>query len=101
VRPGEYVIPKSGQDAFASSNIDFLLRNLGVRRLVFVGGHTGACLGKTAASAKRLGYETLCVEDATSDARESTRRQYIAEAGFDYVISTAEYLRLVERATAG
>ncbi len=88
VRPEDYVLAKSGQDAFTSSNLGFVLRNLGVKRLVMLGGHTGACLGKTARSAKRLGFEILCVEDATSDARESTRRAHIDELGFDHVVST-------------
>ncbi|HNT89126.1 MAG TPA: isochorismatase family protein, partial [Candidatus Hydrogenedentes bacterium] len=92
IQPGEYVIPKTAQDAFASSNIAFVLRNLEVENLVMIGGHTEACLGKTAASAKRLGWRTLCIHDATSNARESTRRKGIDEAGFDYVVSTADYL---------
>lgn len=94
VRKGDYVIAKAAQDAFTSSNIDFVLRNLGVKRIVFVGGHTGACLGKTAASAKRLGYTTLCVKDATNNARESSRERDIRETGYDYVLTTSEFLEL-------
>ena len=96
VREVDYVIAKSGQDAFTSSNLGFVLVNLGVRRLVFVGGHTEACLGKTARSARDLGYRTLCIEDATNNARESTRLRGIEEAGFEHVVSTAEYCALVE-----
>ena len=98
VQPGEYVLAKSGQDAFTSSNLDFVLRNLGVACLVFVGGHTGACLGKTAQSAKTRGYAAVCIEDATSDARESTRRTHIREVGFDAVMTTAEYLARLDAA---
>lgn len=94
VREGDYVIAKAAQDAFSSSNIEFVLRNLGVKHLVFVGGHTGACLGKTARAAKNLGYTTLCVEDATNNARESTRQQDILETGYDYVLTTEEFLSL-------
>jgi len=99
VREGEYVIPKTGQDAFTSSNLKFVLTNLGVTNLVFIGGHTGACLGKTAQSAKRLGFRTLCIEDATFDARESTRVQRICQTGFDYVLAMEEFLTLVQRAS--
>jgi len=95
VRDGEYVIPKAGQDAFASSNIGFVLRNLDVKNIVFVGGHTGACLGKTAKHARELGYKTLCVEDATFDARESARTANIEAYGYDYVVTTDEFLALV------
>lgn len=92
VMKGEYVVAKSGQDAFNSSRIDFILKNLGVKNIIFVGGHTQACLYRTAASAKRLGYNTLCVEDATWNARESTRKQGIRDSGFNYVKTAAEVI---------
>ena len=95
VRKVDYVIPKSGQDAFTSSNIEFVLRNLGVENLVFVGGHTGACLGKSAATAKKRGFRILCVEDATCDARESARLPNLRATGFDYVVTTEEILALI------
>lgn len=95
VREGEYVIPKTAQDAFTSSNIGFVLQNLGVKNIVLVGGHTGACLGKTAKHARELGYKTLCIEDATFDARESSRTANIEAFGYDYVLTTDEFLRLV------
>lgn len=98
-RKGDYVLAKAAQDAFRSCNIEFVLRNLGVKRIVFVGGHTGACLGKTAKSAKRLGYTTLCVKDATHNARESSREKDIGETGYDYVLTTTEFLELASGAT--
>lgn len=102
IRPGEYVLAKAAQDAFGSCNIAFVLRNLEAKRIVFVGGHTnaGGCLGKTARSAQRLGYTTLCISDATFNARESTRAADIAETGYDYVVSTAEFLELARGAWA-
>lgn len=98
IRPGEYVIPKTAQDGFTSSNLDFVLKNLGVKRLIMIGGHTGACLGRTAASAKQRGYELLCVEDATFDARDSTRRRYIDETGYNYVVTTDQLLAWLQAA---
>lgn len=96
VRQGEYVIPKTGQDAFTSSNIEFVLRNLGAKDLILIGGHTGACLGKTSQSAKKRGFRTLCIEDVTFDARESSRLKGIADSKYDYVLTTAEFLALCE-----
>jgi nicotinamidase-related amidase len=90
VQPGEYVIAKTAQDAFSSSNLEFVLRNLGVHNIVFVGGHTGACLGATAASAKRRGFRLLCVADATFTAFESRRSAEIEATGYDHVLSTYE-----------
>lgn len=88
VQEEEYVLPKTAQDAFDSSNLAFVLANLGVNNVIFIGGHTEACLGKTAASAKRRGYRTLCITDSTTNARESTRIQGILDAQFDCLLTT-------------
>ena len=96
VRPGEYVLPKTGQDAFNSSNLGFVLTNLNARNIVFVGGHTEACLGKTARTAHQRGFRTLCVVDATFNARESSRQRGIEQAQFDCVVTTAQFLKLVK-----
>jgi len=98
VRPGEYVLPKSAQDAFRSSNIGFVLTNLNVRNIVFIGGHTEACLGKTALTAQQRGFHTLCVADATFNARESTRQKGIDKAKYDHVLTTAEFVNLAKDA---
>jgi nicotinamidase-related amidase len=96
VRPGEYVIAKTAQDAFPSSNIDYVLKNLKAKNIVFVGGNTGGCLGRTSKSAKKKGYRMLCVKDATFDARESTRMKSLQECKYDYVVTTAEFLQLMD-----
>lgn len=97
IRDGEYVVPKTAQDAFRSSNLEFLLHNLGVKHLIFVGGHTEACLGKTAKSAKRLGFRTMCITDATNNARESTREKGIDAADFDYQMSVENFLQFINK----
>lgn len=95
VRRDEYVLAKTAQDAFISSNLAFVLSNLGVVHLILMGGHTEACLGKTAASAKRRGFRTLCITDATTNARESTRLRGIQDAQCDYVVTTADLIGLL------
>jgi nicotinamidase-related amidase len=97
VRKGEYVVAKSAQDAFTSSHIDFILKNLGVKNIIFIGGHTQGCLFNTGLSAKRLGYHTMCVEDATWNACESTRKKGITDIGFTYVVNTKEFVKLLEK----
>ena len=97
VRPGEYVIAKTAQDAFASSNIAHVLENLRVHNIVFVGGDTGACLGNSARSAIAAGYRVLCVEDATFDASQARRREMLPEIGCHHMMSTDEFERLVEQ----
>lgn len=101
VRPDDYVVSKTGQDAFDSSTLPFLLRNLGVRRLVMMGGHTGACLGRTAASALQHDYEVCIVEDATNDARESARLPNLERFGYDHRVSTDQFVSAVTEAQRG
>ncbi len=88
VQTGEYVLAKTAQDAFIGTPLHFMLRNLGVKNLILIGGHTGACLGKTSKTAKSLGYKTLCVGDATNNAFESNRIAKILECGYDYIVET-------------
>jgi nicotinamidase-related amidase len=95
VQPGEYVLAKTAQDAFTGTPLHFMLRNLGVKHLILIGGHTGACLGKTSKSAKGLGYTTLCVEDATNNAFESNRIARMLECGYDYIVETAALESLI------
>jgi nicotinamidase-related amidase len=92
VQNGDYVLPKTAQDAFLATPLDFMLRNLGIRKLIMIGGHTGACLGKTASTAGRLGYRTLCVEDATFNAFESNRIEKMVEHGFDFIVAARDIL---------
>ncbi len=95
VQSGEYVMAKTAQDSFLGTPLDFMLRNLGVKNLILIGGHTGACLGKTSKSAKSLGYRTLCVEDATNNAFESNRIAKILECDYDYILETAALESLI------
>lgn|GEM_PF-1020050 len=100
IQPDDYVLPKAAQDAFKSCNIEFVLRNLGVKNIVFVGGHTnaGGCLGKTARSARRLGYKTLCIRDATYNARESSREKDIKDTWYTHVMTTDEFIHFAQQA---
>lgn len=100
VRPGEYVIAKTAQDAFASSNIGFVLENLGVENIVFVGGDAGACLGNSARSAIKAGYRVLCVKDATFDASQKRRLEMLDLIGCHYSVTTDEFEQLVARRSA-
>jgi nicotinamidase-related amidase len=68
-RPGEPVVTKLSASAFTSSNIDSLLRNLGVESIVFTGVSTSQCVDLTARDAADRGYRSLIVEDAVAEDR--------------------------------
>jgi nicotinamidase-related amidase len=66
---GEPVLTKLSASAFTSSNIDALLRNLGVRTLVHTGLSTSQCIDLTARDAADRGYTSVVVEDAVAEDR--------------------------------
>jgi ureidoacrylate peracid hydrolase len=66
IRPGpdEIVIPKTSSSVFISTNIDYVLRNLGVRSLVIAGVLTDQCIDSAVRDACDLGYLVTLVTDA-------------------------------------
>jgi ureidoacrylate peracid hydrolase len=60
----EIVLPKTSSSVFISTNIDYVLRNLGVRYLIVCGGLTDQCVDSAIRDACDLGYLVTCVTDA-------------------------------------
>lgn len=63
--PGELVINKRTQGAFASSGIESALRGLGIETIVVTGVSTNNCVETTAREASDRGFGVVMVEDAT------------------------------------
>lgn len=63
-RADEIVIPKTSSSVFVSTNIDYVLRNLGVRQLVLCGVCTEQCVESAVRDACDLGYLVTLVPDA-------------------------------------
>ena len=66
IAPGddEIVLPKSSSSVFISTNIDYLLRCLGVRHLLLSGLLTDQCVESAVRDACDLGYLVTLVTDA-------------------------------------
>jgi ureidoacrylate peracid hydrolase len=60
----EIVIPKTSSSPFISTNIDYVLRNLGVRSLILAGILTDQCIDSAARDACDLGYLVTIATDA-------------------------------------
>jgi ureidoacrylate peracid hydrolase len=60
----EIVLPKTSSSVFISTNIDYVLRNLGVRQLVLAGLLTDQCVESAVRDACDLGYLVTLVTDA-------------------------------------
>jgi nicotinamidase-related amidase len=61
----DFIIPKRRYSAFFGTDLDLLLRELGVRTLIACGEDTNVCVLHTLADAYYLGYQTVVAEDAT------------------------------------
>jgi nicotinamidase-related amidase len=79
-QPGDLGIEKSWSDAFRDTNLDALMREAGVDRVVLVGAQTEYCVDTTARRAASLGYDVTLVADghATSENGLLTRDQIIS-----------------------
>lgn len=66
IAPGndEIVLPKTSSSVFISTNIDYVLRNLGVTQLVISGLLTDQCVESAVRDACDLGYLVTLVTDA-------------------------------------
>ena len=68
--PGEHVLRKTTIGAYASTNIDSLLRALGCEQLYLTGVSTNMCVETTAREAADRGYGVTLVEDACGTTHE-------------------------------
>lgn len=64
--PDDIVLPKTSSGVFNSTNIDYVLRNLGIRHLIVVGLLTDQCVDMAVRDAADRGYYVVCVADCCS-----------------------------------
>jgi nicotinamidase-related amidase len=96
--PDELVIPKTSSSLFNSTNIDYLLRNIGIQDLVVTGFLTDQCIDHTVKDAADRGYYPVCVTDACMAGTEARHREALAcFAGYCRQLSTDETLALLNR----
>ncbi len=94
----ELVFDKTGGSVFNSTTIHYVLGNLGIENLVFVGMMTGGCVESSVRDAKDLGYGVIMVADATatwSAAMQENSEQVVDEV-FGKVKDTDEVLAQLE-----
>ncbi len=66
---GEYEVRKRRYSAFMATDLDLLLRERGVKRVIIVGVKTHVCVRATAQDAFGLGYEVTVVREALGSNR--------------------------------
>lgn len=80
---GEPVIDKPGYSAFAHTDLDLLLRNRGIRKLIITGVTTEVCVHSTLRSAVDLGYACTLVSDACASPDPALHAAALAMVGVE------------------
>jgi len=62
--PGEPVVCKQRYSGFAGTDLDYVLKTLGIRYCLFIGGATNVCVSATLMDAFSLDYWPILVSDA-------------------------------------
>jgi nicotinamidase-related amidase len=97
-RDGEYVLCKTRMSAFMHTELDLVLRTLGVRSLVVTGIQTPNCIRTTVFDAMALNYETTLVRDAVAAGTEEIHEANVrdmANIGVG-IISLADLERILD-----
>jgi len=66
----DYIVPKRRYSGFFHTDLDLLLKELGVDTVVMTGLHTHMCVRHTSADAYQLGYNVVVASDATDSFTE-------------------------------
>ena len=62
----DYVVPKRRYSGFFQTDLDILLKELGVQTVIITGLHTHMCCRHTSADAYMLGYDVVVAKEATN-----------------------------------
>src|SRR5262249_5681400 len=98
--PNEIVIPKTSSSVFISTNIEYVLRNLGVEYLMVMGLLTDQCVESAVRDACDMGFLVTLIEDAcatfTQERHEATLRAikgYCRQRKTEQVLAELEGVR--------
>lgn len=95
VAPGEddIVLPKTSSGVFNSTNIEYLLRNIGIDTLLLTGFLTDQCVDHTVRDAADRGFYPICLADACATYSQERHDWALrAFAGYCRTMDTAELL---------
>lgn len=100
IAPGadEIVLPKTSSSVFNSTNLDYLLRNMGIQDLIVTGFLTDQCIDHTVKDGADRGYYVTCATDACmadTEARHLAALQCFA--GYCRMTTTAALLEMISR----
>ena len=83
----DYVVPKRRYSGFFHTDLDLLLKELGVDTVIMTGLHTHMCVRHTSADAYCLGYNVVVASDATDS---FTEEDYVSGIAYLKAVYGAE-----------
>ncbi|MCM2436079.1 MULTISPECIES: cysteine hydrolase family protein [Rhizobium/Agrobacterium group] len=96
----EILIPKTSSGVFNSTNIDYLLKNLGIAQLVVMGIMTDQCVDMAVRDAADRGYLVVCARDACAAATQTRHETALAAfAGYCWLTDTHTVIKRIEEMT--
>jgi len=98
IAPGDddIVLPKTSSGVFNSTNIEYLLRNIGIDTLVVTGFLTDQCVDHTVRDAADRGFYPVCLPDACATHSETRHEGALkAFAGYCRTMTTAQLLAAI------
>ena len=101
VAPGDddIVLPKTSSGVFNSTNIEYLLRNIGIDTLVVTGFLTDQCVDHTVRDAADRGFYPVCVSDACATHSPPRHENALnAFKGYCRTLTTAQLVAAIKGA---
>jgi nicotinamidase-related amidase len=93
----EIMLPKTSSGVFNSTNIDYVLKNLGIRYLAVTGVVTDQCVDMAVRDAADRGYLVTCISDACATYTQARHDNALkAFGGYCWTADTAEVVRRFE-----
>jgi nicotinamidase-related amidase len=100
IAPGEdeIVLPKTSSGLFNSTNVEYLLRNIGIDTLVVTGFLTDQCVDHTIRDAADRGFYPVCISDGCATHTDERHRAALrAFGGYCRTLDTGTAMALMKR----
>ncbi|MFZ1883380.1 MAG: isochorismatase family cysteine hydrolase [Rhodoplanes sp.] len=94
----DIVLPKTSSGVFNSTNIEYLLRNMGIETLVVTGFLTDQCVDHTIRDAADRGFYPICIADACASHSQVRHENALKSfSGYCRTMTTVEILAEIDR----
>lgn len=98
----EIILPKTSSSVFISTNLDYVLRNMGVRSLIVAGVLTDQCVDSAVRDACDLGYLVTVPTDACATLSDERHAWSLRNnRGYCRQVTTAALVEEIEALTGG